>query len=132
MEEKELDLAAMLNCLSSYSNLKRKYQKVSADIIAKQNKRNELEQGKKSIFEKVLGKSSQDLMQKNANELSELLNEAQILEKICTMIEQKFSVEIYPFVDELKASFYDMIQKFNEAQKNNAAVNKELWEQVKI
>ncbi|MCQ2817506.1 MAG: hypothetical protein MJ252_09605 [archaeon] len=132
MEEKELDLTAMLNCLSSYAGLKRKYQKLNAEIISKQNKRSELEQGKKSIFEKVLGKSSSDLIQKNANELTELLNEAQILEKICTIIEQKFSVEIYPFVDDLKASFYEMIQKFNEAQKNNAVVNKELWEQVVI
>lgn len=132
MEEKELDLDAMLNCLNSYTSLKRKFQKLNGEIISKQNKKSELEQGKKSIFEKVMGKSRQDLISKNTNELNELLNEASILENICTIIEQKFSIEIYPFVDELKQSFYDMIQKFNEAQRNNSIVNKELWEQVVI
>ena len=132
MEEKELDIQAMLNCLNSYSSMRKHFNNLNEEINSKQNKKNDLEQGKKSFLDKMLRRSSENLIAETNNKINALTDESNILGRLCDIIEHKFFAEIYPFVDELKQSFYDMILKFNETQRNNSIINKELWQEVVI
>ena len=129
--QKELNLIGLKESLKSYVKFKNLKPTIEIEINELNNKITQLNKGKKSFFEMVKMKSTNDLLDKNQKKKEQLKQDLLDLENILKILKNYYSIEVYDFFTQLKISLYEMMKTFAQIQLNNSIKNSDLWLKIK-
>jgi hypothetical protein len=129
--QKELNLIGLKESLKSYVKLKNLKPNIEIEVNELNNKLSQLNKGKKSFFEMVKMKSTNELIEKTQKKREQLKQDLIDLENIVKILKNYYSIEVYKFFTDLKISLYEMIKIFAQIQLNNSIKNSDIWLKIK-